>query len=251
MRYFIQLSYDGTAYHGWQVQPNADTVQAHINQALSTLLRQPTSTTGAGRTDTGVHARMLVAHFDTDTPIDCNDLSRRLTRMLPADIAIQQIVPVSPHAHARFDAISRTYHYDICCQKDPFDRHFSTRIHYQLDFERMNQAAQTLIGKYDFTSFSKSGTDTKTNICTITEARWFPLSEGRWRFRITADRFLRGMVRAIVGTLFSVGTGKLTLEAFQDILQQANRSAAGESAPAIGLSLVDVGYPEDIFQPKK
>ncbi len=249
MRYFLQLSYDGTAYHGWQVQPNADTVQARLNAALSTLLRHEVSTTGAGRTDTGVHARMMVAHFDTERAFDCKDLCFRLSRLLPPDIAVQQIVPVSENAHARFDAIRRAYHYDIICEKSPFHRFFTTHIHYQLDFNRMNEAALLLHGKHDFTSFSKTGSDTKTNFCTINEAQWLQLGENYWRFRISADRFLRGMVRAIVGTLFNVGNGKLSPEELNTILQQTNRSAAGESAPAKGLSLVEVSYPDNIFKP--
>lgn len=249
MRYFIQLSYDGTAYHGWQVQPNADTVQIRLDNALTTLLRHPIKTLGAGRTDTGVHARMMVAHFDTPEEIDAPDVCRRLTRMLPQDIAVQQIVPVKETANARFDAIRRTYHYDIILRKDPFRRHFATRIHYTLDFERMNEAAAELIGEHDFSSFCKSGTDTPTNLCTVFEARWIPMGEGMWRFRISANRFLRNMVRAIVGTLFAVGNGRLPLEEFRKVLAAADRGAAGESAPAEGLALVEVAYPEEIFTP--
>lgn len=248
VRYFIQFSYDGTAYHGWQVQPNADTVQAHLDAALSMLLRQPVRTLGAGRTDTGVHARMMVAHFNTDTEIDTADLCRRLCRMLPPDIAVSRVVPVRNDAHARFDALSRTYHYDICLIKNPFRLRFATRIHYTLDFERMNQAAALLLGTHDFNSFCKRGTDTHTTLCTVTEAQWVPLEDGMWRFRITANRFLRNMVRAIVGTLFDVGNGRLTMDDFRETLRAADRCAAGESAPAEGLSLVNIEYPQDIFQ---
>lgn len=231
------------------MQPNADTVQAHLDAALSTLLRHPVGTTGAGRTDTGVHARMMVAHFDSD-PVDADQLSRRLDRMLPPDIAIQRIVPVPETAHARFDAVRRTYHYDISLCKNPFSRRFATRIHYRLDFGLMNQAAARLLGTHDFSSFCKAGTETKTNLCTVSEACWLPLGDGCWRFRISADRFLRNMVRAIVGTLFSVGNGRLYLDDFSQVIAQANRGAAGESAPAEGLSLVEIAYPEGIFPPE-
>ena len=249
MRYFIQFSYDGTAYHGWQVQPNADTVQIRLDTALTILLRRPVRTIGAGRTDTGVHARMMVAHFDSVEEINAPDLCRRLTRMLPPDIAVQQIVPVEGKPNARFDAIRRTYHYDIIQCKDPFRRHFATRIHYTLDFDRMNKAAEELLGEHDFTSFCKRGTDTPTNLCTVFEARWIPMGEGMWRFRISANRFLRNMVRAVVGTLFAVGNGRISLEEFREILVAADRCMAGESAPAKGLSLVEVAYPEEIFTP--
>ncbi len=249
MRHFLQLSYDGTAYHGWQIQPNADTVQARLDSALSTLLRQPIHSVGAGRTDTGVHAKMMVAHFDSPGGFDEADLCRRLTRMLPSDIAVAQIVRVPDDAHARFDAIRRTYHYDILLQKNPFRRHFATRIHYALQFEQMNTAAALLLGTHDFSSFCKSGTQTKTNRCTVYEARWMPIESGMYRFRISADRFLRNMVRAIVGTLFTVGNGRLTIADFQRVLSAADRGAAGESAPAEGLSLVEVAYPTELFQP--
>ncbi|MBP3227231.1 MAG: tRNA pseudouridine(38-40) synthase TruA [Bacteroidaceae bacterium] len=247
MRYFIRFAYDGTAYHGWQVQPNADTVQARLDQALATLLRRPVTTVGAGRTDTGVHARTMVAHFDWDTPLDTAALAERLNRLLPPDIAVDWVRPVSGQAHARFSALSRTYHYDIATAKNPFSRRFATRIYYRLDFALMNRAAALLLGTHDFKCFSKTGTDTRTDICTVTEARWEQLDSGAWRFRITADRFLRNMVRAVVGTLFAVGRGKLTLDGFAAVLASRDRGAAGESAPAEGLALVDVAYPDSVW----
>lgn len=242
MRYFIQLSYDGTNYHGWQVQPNATSVQQTLNEALSTILRQPIATTGAGRTDTGVNAKMMVAHFDVGNEVDENQLTDKLNRLLPHDIAIQHIKRVENEAHARFDAKLRTYHYDIMLVKNPFRRHYATRLYFQLDFGKMNQAAQMLLGTQDFTSFSKTGTDTKTNICTITHAQWKEIEPGCWRFEITADRFLRNMVRAIVGTLIQVGKGRITPEDVKKIIESKDRCAAGESVPAKGLSLANIQY---------
>ena len=245
MRYFIVFSYDGTNYHGWQEQPNAVTVQQQLNEALATILRTPVVTTGAGRTDTGVHARMMVAHFDTELDVTA-DLAEKLNRLLPPDIAVSRVSKVDERAHARFDATSRTYHYDIVTGKDPFNDRFATRIYYNLDFNRMNEAAKYLLGQHDFTSFSKSGTDTKTNICTIEKAQWQQLAPHFYRFEITADRFLRNMVRAVVGTLFQVGRGRLQTDDIPAILDRQDRCAAGESVPAKGLSLVNVTYPYDI-----
>ena len=210
MRYFIQLSYDGTGYHGWQVQPNGVSVQEVLQKALSTLLRQPTEVTGAGRTDAGVHASMMVAHFDwpaahegegcEEAPLDCTQLTYKLNRLLPPDVAVQAVRPVGPEMHARFSATRRTYHYYIHTRKDPFLRGYSWQVNVPLDFALMNEAAQVLLEYSDFTSFSKTGTDVKTNICQLTEARWEQLKPGEWRFTVSANRFLRNMVRAIVGT---------------------------------------------------
>ena len=182
MRYFIQLSYDGTGYHGWQVQPNGVSVQEVLQKALSTLLRQPTEVTGAGRTDAGVHASMMVAHFDwpaahegegcEEMPLDCTQLTYKLNRLLPPDVAVQAVRPVGPEMHARFSATRRTYHYYIHTHKDPFLRGYSWQVNVPLDFALMNEAAQVLLEYSDFTSFSKTGTDVKTNICQLTEARW-------------------------------------------------------------------------------
>ncbi len=243
MRYFITFSYDGTAYHGWQLQPNAPSVQEELNRALSTLLRQEILTTGAGRTDAGVHAKTMVAHFDTDE--DCRmpeDIVYKLNRLLPADISVSDLRPVKPDAHARFDALSRTYHYYIYTEKNPFRRHYAACYSYPLDFALMNEAAKMLLDVSDFTSFSKVNTDTKTNICHVTQARWEEIEPGFWRFEISADRFLRNMVRAIVGTLIDVGRGRITLQQFQQIINQKDRCAASDSVPANALFLVDVKY---------
>ncbi len=246
MRYFIQFAYDGTAYHGWQVQPNADSVQAKLNAALSTLLRTPIDTVGAGRTDTGVHAAQMTAHFDAE-PLDTQWLAEKLNRLLPPDIAVANVRPVKSDAHARFDAQARTYHYYVYTQKNPFRRHYATRLHFTPDYERMNAAARCLLETQDFTSFSKLHTDTKTNLCKVSQARWVQVEEDCWRFEITADRFLRNMVRAVVGTLLEVGRGKMDEAAFRAVIERKDRCAAGDSVPGNALSLVEVAYPEDIF----
>ena len=243
MRYFITLSYDGTAYHGWQIQPNAPSVQETLQHALSTLLRQDVEVVGAGRTDTGVHARRMVAHFDWTEPLDGAQLAYKLNKLLPRDIAVQGVEPVADDMHARFSAVSRTYHYYLHLHKDPFLQGRSWQMYGSLDFEAMNRAAQLLLSYRDFTSFSKLHTDTKTNDCTVTEARWDELSPGQWRFTITANRFLRNMVRAVVGTLVEVGRGRMTLEAFCRVIERKDRCQAGESVPAHGLYLVDIKYP--------
>lgn len=247
MRYFIFLSFDGSQYHGWQIQPNAISVQEQLNKSLSLLLRNDTTTIGAGRTDTGVHAQMMVAHFDTNSPIDCAWLADKLNRILPPDIAINAIRPVRFDAHARFDAKSRTYHYLIYREKNPFYLKYATRITFPLDFALMNEAANQLLTFSDFTSFSKLHTDTKTNICRITHAEWKEIDENLWQFEITANRFLRNMVRAIVGTLIEVGRGKLSLRDFVKVINCKNRCAAGESMPGRALSLVNIEYDESVF----
>lgn len=247
MRYFIFLSYDGTAYHGWQMQPNAVSVQQRLNEALSTLMRGAVEVVGAGRTDTGVHARMLVAHFDAAADLDTDRLTDKLNRLLPPDISVGRIRPVRSDAHARFDALSRTYHYYVYTRKDPFRRHFATRLFFMPDYERMNRAARLLLETRDFTSFSKLHTDAKTNLCKVTQARWVRVDEDCWRFEITADRFLRNMVRAVVGTLLEVGRGRMDIEGFAAVIERRNRCAAGDSVPGNALSLVDIVYPEDLF----
>lgn len=243
MRYFIQLSYDGTNYHGWQVQPNAISVQSEIERCLSTVMRQPMQIVGAGRTDSGVHARMMVAHFDTEqTDIDCHQLAYRLNRILPQDIAIQRIYPVAPDMHARFSATSRTYHYYIHTQKTPFARQYSLHTHYNLDFELMNKAAAHLLTVRDFASFCKTGSDVKTTFCDVRMAKWIKTAPGEWYFEITADRFLRNMVRAVVGTLVDVGRGRLTLEQFKTVVDSHKRTEARESMPAHALFLEQILY---------
>lgn len=247
MRYFIFLSYDGSHYHGWQLQPNASSVQACLNQSLSTLLRTEVLTTGAGRTDAGVHADMMVAHFDAMCPVDCTWLTDKLNRILPPDISVSCVRQVVAEAHARFDAKARTYHYYIYKQKNPFRRYYATRLSYTLDFELMNQAAHLLTQVTDFTSFSKLHTDTKTNICHVTQAEWHQVEDDYWRFEITADRFLRNMVRAIVGTLIEVGRGRISLDDFKRIIALKSRCAAGDSMPGNALSLVNIVYDKQIF----
>ena len=244
MRYFITLSYDGTRYHGWQIQPNGDSVQQRLQEALSTLLRQPIEVVGAGRTDAGVHARMMVAHFDWEgkEPLAPAHLVYSLNKFLPPDIAVQNIRLVPNDMHARFSAISRSYHYFIHTCKDPFISAYSWQVPYKLDFARMNEAAKVLLEYKDFTSVSKVGTDVKTNLCDIKEAYWEEETPGRWRFTITANRFLRNMVRAIVGTLVEVGRGKLTIDDVRSIIEAKDRCRAGESVPGKALFLVDIKY---------
>ena len=246
-RYFIYFSYNGTAYHGWQVQPNGISVQEVLTRALSTILRADIEITGAGRTDTGVHAKQMVAHFDFEDELpSAYDLAAKLNSFLPKDIAIFKILEVLPHAHARFDAISRRYEYHIITRKDVFKNEMATRLSDQLDFEAMNNAASILKEYQDFTSFSKLHNDAKTNICKITQAEWVQQND-EWVFIIQANRFLRNMVRAIVGTLLEVGRHKLSLDEFRAVIDAKNRCNAGTSVPAHGLYLVDIQYPNNLF----
>jgi tRNA pseudouridine38-40 synthase len=242
-RYFIYLAYDGTNYHGWQIQPNGDSVQQQLMNALQTLLRREVvEVTGAGRTDTGVHAKLMVAHFDYDEAIDCSQLADKLNRLLPSDISVFKVVPVDANLHARFSAKSRRYEYYVTTAKSPFLRQYRYRLHKAPDFDLMNQTATLLLQVDDFTSFSKLHTDVKTNICHVTRAEWSQVDDVTWVFTIQADRFLRNMVRAIVGTLLEVGYGKLTMDEFQQVIQQKDRCSAGMSVPAQGLFLVDIQY---------
>jgi tRNA pseudouridine38-40 synthase len=242
MRYFITFSYDGTAYHGWQIQPHSLSVQEELQKAMSILLRKPMEVVGAGRTDTGVHARKMVAHFDYDEEVDCPQLVYKLNKLLPRDIAVQQVEPVAEDMHARFSAKSRTYHYYVHMGKNPFLRSYSWQVYGNIDFELMNQAASVLMEYKDFTSFSKVNTDTKTNDCTITEAHWDRVGEDQWCFTITANRFLRNMVRAIVGTLMEVGRGRMTIEQLRRVIDAKDRCCAGDSVPGNALFLVQVKY---------
>lgn len=241
-RYFIHLSYDGTNYHGWQVQPNGSSVQAELQRALSTLLRQPIEIVGAGRTDAGVHARKMVAHFDVEELLDLKQTAYRMNRILPRDIAVEKIEKVGDDMHARFSATSRTYHYYIHTHKDPFCRVYSCETHYDLDFDAMNEAARFLLTQDDFASFCKTGADVKTTICHVTHAQWHQTSPTTWYFEITANRFLRNMVRAVVGTLIDVGRHRIDLEDFKQIVENKTRTAAGESMPGHALFLEDVSY---------
>ena len=245
-RYFIWFAYNGARYHGWQVQPNGNSVQAELEKALATLLRTTVPTTGAGRTDAGVHASCMVAHFDLDRDIDCDQLTYKLNRLLPYDIAVSRIKPVEPDMHARFSAVARTYHYYIHTAKDPFCTFSSCRLHYQLDFDAMNRAAAVLLQTADFASFCKSHADVKTTLCQVSEAEWQQVGTNQWRFVITANRFLRNMVRAVVGTLIDVGRGRISVEEFRQIVAEKKRTSAGESMPGHALYLVDVRYPFDM-----
>lgn len=243
MRYFITLSYDGTRYHGWQVQPNGISVQGELQRGLSLLLRQEVAVTGAGRTDTGVHARMMVAHFDVEGfELDVRQLAYKLNKLLPADIAIHSVRQVAPDMHARFSALSRTYYYYIHTEKSPFLRHYSCELHYPLDFQAMNQAGAIMMEYEDFGAFCKSHADVKTTLCHVTHAQWHQTSPTTWYFEITANRFLRNMVRAVVGTMIEVGRGRLSLDDFRKVIEGKRRSDAGESMPAHALFLVDIKY---------
>jgi tRNA pseudouridine38-40 synthase len=247
-RFFIELAYDGTNYHGWQMQPNAVGVQDVLNRALSTVLRQPIETLGCGRTDTGVHAKEFFAHFDVEGesivhgPSSMDNNIRGINSVLPHDIAIKTIIPVAADAHARFDATLRSYEYHIHFNKDPFKNGYSWLLRDEPDLELMNQAAKLIMQYIDFSCFSKSNTQVKTNNCKITNATWGK-ADGGIVFKISADRFLRNMVRAIVGTLLMVGNKEIAPEAIHDIIQSKNRSNAGASVPACGLYLTEVKYP--------
>jgi tRNA pseudouridine38-40 synthase len=246
-RYFIELSYRGTNYHGWQIQENAHSVQAELNNALSTLLKEEITTIGAGRTDTGVHAKYFVAHFDTEHPeiIAKPDFVYHLNHLVPLDISIKSVRAVNPEAHARFDAISRTYEYIICKSKDPFLLNMAWLYTGSLDIDLMNEAVKHLYAFTDFTSFSKVGSDVKTANCKIISAYWEE-RDNLLVFTITADRFLRNMVRAIVGTLIDVGRKKISTTKFMEIIESKDRSMAGASAPAEGLYLTEIEYPKTI-----
>lgn len=247
-RYFIYLAYEGTNYHGWQIQPNGISVQECLQKALSTFLRTDIEVVGAGRTDTGVHARLMVAHFDYEEDFaDLTAIADKLNRILPQDISVFEVCKVTPEAHARFDAISRSYKYYITNIKSPFNRHLKWRVHSNLDYELMNRAAKILFEYTDFTSFSKLHTDVKTNNCRIMQAEWTQEDEHTWVFTIKADRFLRNMVRAVVGTLVEVGRGKMSLEEFRRVIEHKDRCKAGASVPGHALFLVDVEYPAEIF----
>lgn len=242
-RYFLKFSYDGTAYHGWQIQPNQVSVQKSMTKVLARLFGSEVELTGAGRTDAGVHARCMFAHFDSPFALlDCTAMARKLNHMMPFDIAVHALYLVGPKAHARFDAHSRTYEYHLCASKDPFRRAYSMYMNFPLDVAAMNRAAACLFDYQDFTSFSKLHTDVKTNHCRIRQAYW-EQRDGMLVFTIQADRFLRNMVRAIVGTLLLVGRGKMDEAGFREVIEARDRCKAGGSVEAKGLFLVDVEYP--------
>lgn len=242
-RYFISLAYDGAPYHGWQKQPNANSVQSEIENVLSSLHgNSEIQITGCGRTDTGVHAHHYVFHVDLPEITDLEVFKFKLNRMLRDSIAVFEVFPVSQDMHARFSAKSRTYRYFIHHTKDPFLSDRSWYLPQKPNIDAMNQAANHLLGKHDFTSFSKLHTDVKTNFCEVRFAQWIRVDDDAHYFEITADRFLRNMVRATVGTLLDVGAGKISVEEFQTVLQAKDRQAASVSVPAHGLFLWDVVY---------
>ena len=242
MRYFITLAYDGTDFHGWQIQPNGNSVQEELQKALTTLLRMPVEVVGAGRTDAGVHARQMVAHFDSDSAVDCQQLTYRLNRIVPRSMAVYKVEKVADDMHARFSAKRRIYRYFVHTRKDPFLRHYSYQLPYSLDFNQMNKAACILLDYSDFGAFCKSHSDVKTTICKVTAAKWHQTAPDEWYFEISADRFLRNMVRAVVGTLMDVGRGRLSLEEFRGVIEGRKRTAAGESMPGNALFLEKVEY---------
>lgn len=253
MRYFIRFAYDGTNFHGSQSQPNGVTVQETMEQALALIFRESVPLTFAGRTDAGVHAREMYAHFDLPLGVDTSiihNLAFRLNGILPDTIAIYDILPVIDEAHARFSATRRTYEYHVIDHKDPFLLPYATRLRTPLNYVAMNEAALYLIGRQDFASFCRTHTDVKTTICNLTQAQWREVGDGHAIFTIAADRFLRNMVRAVVGTLFLVGQGKMNKEQFAQVINQHQRSAAGDSAPAQGLYLTRIDYPKELFLQK-
>jgi len=247
LRYFLKLAYCGTNFHGWQIQPNGYTVQEHLNKHLSLLLRKDINVSAAGRTDTGVHAKEMFAHFDWEQSLESiADLKNTLNKVLAPDVVIDDILAVKPDAHTRFDATERSYEYWINRERSPFKHNLAANIYYPLNLEEMQAATELLIAKRDYTSFSKSRTQTKTNICDIRKAYWEDNGD-QWVFHISADRFLRNMVRAIVGSLLEVGKGKMSLDDFQKMIEARDRKLAGQSVPAQGLYLNRVVYPQDIF----
>lgn len=245
MRYFIDISYDGSNYHGWQIQPNADTVQHQINLAFSTILNEEINVLGAGRTDTGVHAKKMIAHFDTNQTIDFEKFKYRINGFLKNDISLNDIYKVKEDAHARFSAISRTYEYRVSRTKNPFsvNSYFLLR---DLDFQSMKKACKFLHGSHDYTSFAKLHSENYTNNCEVFIANWKE-DENLLIFTIKANRFLRNMVRAIVGTLIEIGEGKISFSDIETILMSKDRAKAGYSVPANGLSLIDIEYPKEIL----
>ncbi|WP_406683177.1 tRNA pseudouridine(38-40) synthase TruA [Seonamhaeicola sp. MEBiC1930] len=245
MRYFIELSYNGGAYHGWQNQPTAISVQEIIEKALSTLLKEPIAIVGAGRTDTGVHASQMFAHFNTEVSFDKKQLTYKLNSFLPKDVAIHKIFKVKDDAHARFDALSRTYLYRMTLKKNVFSFNQALYMKQGLDVDKMKEATEILFQYKDFQCFSKSNTDVKTYNCTIMKAEWF-FKDNELHFVVKADRFLRNMVRAIVGTMINIGLGKITADDLHTIIKSKNRSEAGYSVPAHALYLTHVEYPNSI-----
>lgn len=245
MRYFIEFSYNGKAYHGWQNQPNAISVQQVLEEALSKMLRTKIAVMGAGRTDAGVHASQMFAHFVAEDEFDMNAIVFKLNCYLPKDIAIHEIFQVKEKAHARFNAQSRTYKYRISNKKNPFSSDFAYHVYFTLDIEKMNEACKILLQYKDFQCFSKSNSDVKTYHCDIKEAFW-KIENDEFIFTIKADRFLRNMVRAIVGTLIEIGLGKMEFNHLHNVIESKDRSEAGYSVPANGLYLTEIIYPDNL-----
>ena len=247
MRYFLTLAYNGSSFHGWQRQPNATSVQQALEEALSTLLREAITIVGAGRTDTGVHAKQMMAHFDAELSVETEkNLPYLLNRFLKEDIVVYSLDKVNPDTHARFDATARTYEYHLSFQKNPFKQQLCYYFHQPVSLEKMNEAAQILLEYEDFEAFAKTHSDVKTFLCDITKAHWESTADGAI-FTITANRFLRNMVRAIVGTLLEVGSGKIAVVDLHKIIQSKNRGEAGFSVPASGLYLTEIKYPQNIY----
>ncbi|MGB0525431.1 MAG: tRNA pseudouridine(38-40) synthase TruA [Flammeovirgaceae bacterium] len=247
MRFFLEIQYDGANYHGWQKQPNAITVQEVLAERLSRLLRTPTEVIASGRTDTGVHCSQQYAHFDTDNLTILPHLQYKLNSILPHDIGIRNIHRMKADAHARFSATRRSYVYRIHTHKDPFLRAYSYRFYKPLDLEKMNEAAAFLKGFKDFEAFSKTKTEVKTFLCDIFHAEWVALEDGKKEFHITANRFLRGMVRLITGALLDIGTGKLDLAGLEELIRTKRKDKFRNVAPAHGLYLCKVAYPPELF----
>lgn len=247
LRYFIELAYKGTNYHGWQLQPNAVSIQELLTNAFSTVLRTSIIIFGAGRTDTGVHASQMFAHFDIENELNTVEIIYKINALLPNDIVIYSIIKTNNNAHARFDALSRSYEYRIFLGRNPFEIDTAWQlINKKLNVDKMNEAAEILLTYTNFKCFSRSNTDVKTYNCDISQAEWI-LTDKLLVFHITADRFLRNMVRAIVGTLIDIGSEKISLEQFKSIIESKNRCNAGASAPPQGLFLTQIKYPKNIF----
>lgn len=247
MKYALRIAYKGTHYHGWQIQENAHSVQEELNKALEVILRQPVKTLGSGRTDTGVHAREQYVMFDSDMELNSYDHLKSINALLPNDIAVFEINKIDENANVRFDAIERAYEYRICRQNDPFELERAAFLFGKMNSEIMNSGAEYLLTQKDFSAFAKSGSEQRTSICNIKSAGW-TYNDHLWVFEISADRFLRNMVRAIVGTLVELGEGKISFEEYKEIFKSGKRSNAGRSVPAEGLFLKNVNYPEGYFQ---
>lgn len=248
MRFFLKLAYDGSGFHGWQRQPNANSIQQTLEDAISVILGEKKDIVGAGRTDTGVHASEMYAHMDIEKDFNPERFLTSLNRMVGNAISVDSLLPVANNAHARFDAVKRSYSYFISLAKNPFSFNYTHRLSFVPDIDKMNEAAEILLKTDDFTSFAKLHADTKTNICKVTKAEWKLLENNDIIvFTIEADRFLRNMVRSTVGTLLDVGRGKLSIDDFVEIIERKDRCAAGVSMPAKGLFLRHIEYPQEIF----